>query len=382
MLKIAHLVHPGDVPPTSDLVAAQPVTFASMVAARDFAIGTVEVELLAVKLNDELPVVPDAFRWLPDLERCVADVADFRQPRKLALVADLLERLYEHTDAEYVIYTNVDIALQPHFYLTVASIIESGVDGFTINRRTISNRHSTPDALPMMYAEVGEPHPGYDCFVCRRDALPGYRMAGICIGSGWIGRALRLNLKIGAERYEDYPDLHATFHIGNERAWWSASAREYWYYNAREYRRALRDLADNAKACAMPEYEEACRLTEDAGQAEYLEKSWARKGLEFHKTQAGSSRVLALRTGGAIGFCRSIRVLQHAFPGISVEGGERGLRTPVAGTARAGAACLRWVTGRYTDLVVVQDEGVPESRMIRCLRRICGPRLHVIEHSD
>ena len=63
--------------------------------------------------------------------------------RKLPLLADIIERLYENSDAEWLIYTNVDIAVQPHFYESVASIIgdaRSNLDPRLADMRKF-NRH-------------------------------------------------------------------------------------------------------------------------------------------------------------------------------------------------------------------------------------------------
>jgi hypothetical protein len=79
MLRIAHVIHPGEVPKTSDLAIAQPITFASMSAARDHAAGKVDVALYAVKYRDESPVVPDGFGRLPELERSAKDLRKTRE---------------------------------------------------------------------------------------------------------------------------------------------------------------------------------------------------------------------------------------------------------------------------------------------------------------
>ena len=106
------------------------------------------------------------------------------------MIRDILDRLYAASDADYFIYTNVDIALMPHFYTAVTQLIETGVDAMVINRRTIAKSPSDPAHLPLMWAQVGEKHPGYDCFVFRRDAYPNFDLGTACIGANWIGRVL------------------------------------------------------------------------------------------------------------------------------------------------------------------------------------------------
>jgi len=238
--RIAHIVHPVVVAPASDLVVAQPVTFATMDHAREFARGAVAVELFAVQYHDEerLPL-PGAFRRTPDLTRSVLDIGKFRKSRKLALIKDILDALYAASAAEYLIYTNVDIALQPYFYATAAALIARGHDAFIVNRRTIRDLYRDPADIPLMYAELGEPHRGWDCFVFDRRLYPRFMLGTACIGTDWIGRMMIANLAALAKKFHVFKDLHATFHIGNEKAWSSGDVRDYAEHNKNECRRTL-----------------------------------------------------------------------------------------------------------------------------------------------
>jgi hypothetical protein len=239
MNRIAHIVHPVVVPPESDLVVAQPITFESMRVAQSYAKGHVDVSLLGVKYADEEPEWPSGFQHVPDLERSVRDVATFKCDRKLAILDDIVSRLVAASDAEYLIYTNVDIAVQPYFYCTVSQMIDSGLDAFTINRRTISDTFSHVEDLPRLYAEVGEPHPGYDCFVFRRDAYANYQLGLTCVGSNWIGRLMLTNLICGSSRFEEFRDEHLTFHIGDPMPWRTREYEDYAAHNNEQVGLAL-----------------------------------------------------------------------------------------------------------------------------------------------
>ncbi len=85
IIKIAHIIHPVIVAPTSDLVIAQPITFETMHAAQAFAgtRGDVKVQLYAVQYFDEerFPL-PKSFIRTRDLTRSVVDVGAFRVKRK------------------------------------------------------------------------------------------------------------------------------------------------------------------------------------------------------------------------------------------------------------------------------------------------------------
>src|SRR5688572_15475844 len=115
MLSFAHIVNPVIVPETSDLFFAQPITFETMRRARAAAQEVAEVALLTAQYPEDRPLVPDDFVATPDLERSALDLGEFKIPRKLPLVRDILDRLYESApQADFLIYTNVDIAVMPH----------------------------------------------------------------------------------------------------------------------------------------------------------------------------------------------------------------------------------------------------------------------------
>jgi hypothetical protein len=243
MRTIAHMVNPVSAPPSSDLRVAQPVTFESMRAAQRFAAGRVGVRLLAAAYPEDRAAMPEGFETAPDLDRSVLDFGNFAVPRKLPLFADILDRLYAASEGcEYLIYTNVDIALMPSFYLTVDRLIADGYDAFVINRRTIPNTYTSPEQLGLMYAEVGEIHPGRDCFIFPRAAYPSYCLARICIGAVWVGRALALNMMAHALRYQSFTDLHATFHIGDDRVHTRPELAEYRTYNRGEMKTVVAEV--------------------------------------------------------------------------------------------------------------------------------------------
>ncbi|MBX3010666.1 MAG: hypothetical protein KF832_04130 [Caldilineaceae bacterium] len=236
---IAHIIHPGLVEPTSDLTIAQPITFATMQTAQRIAYHQVDVQLFYTQYADEAITPLAGFQRTPDLTRSVLTIGRFQQKRKLALLSDILDRLYAATEAEYLIYTNVDIALQPHFYLAVDQLLAQGYDALIINRRTISATFQQVAEIPLMYAQVGEPHPGHDCFIFKRAVYTRYQLGDICIGASRVGAALALNLVYHAEHFQEFTDLHLTFHLGNKQAWRLASVQDYRHHNDAQYHRIL-----------------------------------------------------------------------------------------------------------------------------------------------
>jgi hypothetical protein len=239
MIEIAHIVNPVVVGESSDLYIAQPITFETMRLAQSFAQGQGDVTLFTAQYPEDHPMVPEGFHITPDLERSVLDLGAFEHKRKLPLIKDVLDRLYEATTADYLVYTNVDIALQPCFYLAVSRLIDLGFDALVITRRSITPTYQRLQDIPLMFGEIGERHPGFDCFVFKRSVYPDYFLASACIGAGRVGKVLLLNLIVHATKFGLFKGLHLTFHLGDERVWRS-SHEAYLLHNERELRKVLK----------------------------------------------------------------------------------------------------------------------------------------------
>jgi len=110
-MRLAHIVNPVAVGETSDLFTAQPITFQTMVEAKRYAAPRVPVELFTAQFAEDRGLAPAEFVATPDLDRSIRDCGDFKQSKKLPLIKDILDRLYEATAAEHLIYTNVDIGV-------------------------------------------------------------------------------------------------------------------------------------------------------------------------------------------------------------------------------------------------------------------------------
>ena len=278
MLTIAHIVNPVLVGNQSDLFSAQPITFRTMQVARQFAQEKVEVCPYAAHFEEDKPVIPAHLKQTPALEGSVLDMGTFDVQRKLPFLSDILDRLYAATDADYLIYSNVDIALMPAFYTAIEQIIASGCDAFVINRRTIDNRYR-PDQLPLMYADVGEKHPGHDCFVFRRDVYPAYELGKVCVGIRHVGRVLLWNMACYARQFHEFKDMHLTFHLGNDKVWRSDKYADYTQHNEREAMSVLAAL--EAKYGPFDQHDVLRPYVIDLQPADMVRriKSWTRRGL-------------------------------------------------------------------------------------------------------
>lgn len=250
-LRLAHLVNPVRVGPESDLFVAQPVTFATMLQARNATPSDISVILLATGFPQDLEDLPEGILATPPLERSIRDLPGFNAShRPLPFLADILDRLLEASDAEALVYSNVDIAVLPEFYSVVAGYLRRGYDAFVINRRTISDQFTSPDQIPDMIRQArngGTPHPGYDCFVFQRCLAGRFNLGHACIGANWSGRVLLANMVRHSRRFQEFRDLRLTFHIGDRRDWSRDQHNPYNQHNATELSRLLGPLSRGAK---------------------------------------------------------------------------------------------------------------------------------------
>lgn len=127
--------------------------------------------------------------------------------------------------ADYLIYTNADICVQPYFYEWMDQQLRMHPGAHIINRRTLPVPARPIDTVPLSdyYAMVGMPHPGLDCFVFPMEWLPEIKLHDIVIGRPPVGTTLATCLvNIAAEKkklFMIHENLHLTFHIGDEQPW-------------------------------------------------------------------------------------------------------------------------------------------------------------------
>lgn len=255
MPKIAHIINPAKVDSSSELYTDQPITFETMRRAKEFAGEKVEVEFFTAQFPEDHTIIPSYFIKTPDLNSDVTDTGSFTNKRRLPLIKDILDNLYSATDAEYLIYTNVDIALMPRFYLAVNEFIEMGYDAFIINRRRISPRYTKVEEIHLMYSEIGKAHPGLDCFVFHRSIYEKMILGNICIGIPEFEKALSYNMFCFSRNFKLFADEHLTFHIGDIifKKW---GDKEYYSHNRGEFKKILRQLMPHFDVRNLPHADE------------------------------------------------------------------------------------------------------------------------------
>ena len=244
-IRIAHLINPVKVTEDRDLYWQQPIVFESMEKAWNFSsIRDVDIEQFACFYPEDEEVVPEYFTKLPPLERSTE--GKFKTSRKLPYFKDMIDRLYEASDADYFIQTNADIILQPYFYELVKRLIESGQDSFCINKRIIPESFKD-GSLPEMWAYQGHDHAGLDCFIFRREIYPKFDMGEVVMGSAWSEATIMTNMIAYSKNFDVYKKTNATLHLGDRRIWLPHAQNEYRIQNTNEFARVLKKLGKKNK---------------------------------------------------------------------------------------------------------------------------------------
>lgn len=213
---IIHIINPIALPEGAELARAQKITFESIQNALQFYSGDFKVEVVMTGFTEDKKVFPANFVALSSLQSSMQDKLPEAKGKKLPFIAEILQKTNEilhFQDDDFIIYTNIDIALQPYFYDTICAYLKAGHDALIINRRRLSKRFFDL-TLTEMYAEIGYSHPGFDCFVFTKKALKNFLLEDICIGIPFLEVSLLHNILSFAENPLYVPDKHLTFHLG------------------------------------------------------------------------------------------------------------------------------------------------------------------------
>jgi hypothetical protein len=219
-----HIINPFPCPENSEHGIASAITYESLrIAVEEARKHGIQIEVKAVVLHgDEIAIKPPA-ELSGLLERTVQDIRPLHPKRAYPLISDILRIGAESTDCDYLIFTNMDIAVQPDFYRQLNHIVENRFEPgtpFTIYRRNIPSRFNSIDQLPEMYRENGQVAYGYDCFVFPKSYVAQLDLGNCCIGAAHFDYLLFIALDaVSGFRVKRINDLSLTFHIGNDIAW-------------------------------------------------------------------------------------------------------------------------------------------------------------------
>jgi hypothetical protein len=243
-MKIAHIVNLLTPREGSDLVLAQQVTLESLRRAKQAA-ANIDVNLLSAQYAEDRSEVPEWFTPTENLRNSSLDHEQFLDKRKLPSLEEIWMRLLSNSEgADYIIYSNVDIAVKPKFYSRVAELMSEGWEAISITRRTLSSDYSKVEEIDEMFLDEGLPHPGDDCFVIRRDCAGRLKISDAFIGVAWFDKILLINLA-WRTLFKKYYDEHITFHIGDDRTWLNPKAKTVADWNKSLLRNLIVDLEQN-----------------------------------------------------------------------------------------------------------------------------------------
>ena len=212
-MKLGHIINTVKVEENPNLFSLQEVTLKSMVDAKAYFKGG-KVDLFAIQEERPIQGHPE-FNSLPSLQQSVCDFLP-NVTKPLPLIQEILDAAKDHISCDYLIYTNCDIILTPHFYESVAYYLNKGHDALVINRQRVSIALDRTDDLPAIFADKGMVHPGFDCFVFSPDLLQSIDMDTICLGVPFIGVGLAHWVFSLSENPLFLPDANLTRHIGLE----------------------------------------------------------------------------------------------------------------------------------------------------------------------
>jgi len=188
-----------------------------------------EIDLIK---KDELPIIPETFEVVSiqsDINGNL-DLGLGNQVRPLPLIRNIIQKVYDITNdnkADFFVYTNADIHLTSDFYEHVFKLIRSGNGHFCLNRSTVAickdirvyhmNLERDYGKIKKV-VEMGESHPGYDCFVFFRSKF--LKIAEILsdafLGYTPIGTVFHHALKQTHWSFRVFDKENITYHIGND----------------------------------------------------------------------------------------------------------------------------------------------------------------------
>jgi len=240
-MKFFHIINPYQAPEDSEEKATQDKTIESLVNAYEYAREFVDVKLV-MKVD---PEEADYFRLRFDYDfvefseiKLTSDMLgqNFNVERKLPVLSDLVD-LTEieksggcNIDEDFVVFTNMDICVQPFFYTELAKNICAGFDCFVVNRRTV-DKSLLYKSLLESYASDGAKHIGHDCFVLPMRQLKEFYLKDHILGIGFVFRPFLLNCILNSNNFKEFDDAYLTFHFGDDMEWKSDKYSDYLEHN-------------------------------------------------------------------------------------------------------------------------------------------------------
>ena len=237
MTKLVHILNPVSRPRSDTLGYAQEISFLGIREACKLIPRDLQVLYAATYYKDEQIELPSFFENQFLLKRSVYDMGDFPVYRRLPLIADIMS-FARTIQADYYLYTNIDIALQPHFYSFIWPYLSNGYEGLIINRRRIPQLRGSYSELSAYSTRRGRPHPGFDCFLMSASVVDQLVLGEICVGVPFVGVAMAHNIFAYARPWKLFAYEDLSFHIGMEI--YKPQLHSYYWHNRREFFKKVR----------------------------------------------------------------------------------------------------------------------------------------------
>ncbi len=223
VVSFTHVLNPFPARVGSPHAVASRVTWMSLRVAYEAAVKQgIAVTCRAVVLRGDESAIEAPASETAYLTRTVQDIASLSPKRPLPLIADILAVGSLKASTSHIIFSNMDIAVQPYFYGELYAFIIDKVGletPFTVSRVNI-NADFADKPLDEMYAASGPVGQGYDCFVIPADMLGALDLGGCCIGAPHFDNLLVMELDLLApEGIKSMGAERLTFHLGNDIAW-------------------------------------------------------------------------------------------------------------------------------------------------------------------
>jgi hypothetical protein len=158
------------------------------------------------------------------LSRTIQDIVTLTPPRPFPLISDILSAGAMDSKNTHIIFSNMDIAVQPDFYVALNNIcchIVGRDVPFTVPRINIDAALVNGD-LSDMYKASGPLGVGFDCFVIPCGLIRQLDLGTCCIGAPHFDQMLLIALDVlSGYKVRRLYDQRLTFHLGNDIAWTS-----------------------------------------------------------------------------------------------------------------------------------------------------------------
>jgi hypothetical protein len=250
-LRLTHLLNLVSQDDNPQLFKVQKLTLQTVEAALSATEKQIEVKVCSAQFEDAVSCLPHFVSPTTPLSQHAAQNTSLATRARLPLISEILGKLREDSSATHFIFSNTDICLMPSFYNAAAAYLQQGYDAVIINRRRIRSAFLDEKDLNLLYAEAGETHTGYDCFIFSRQIFEKFVLSDIYIGVPPAGNDIFYNIMAFAEKPVLLTEKHLTFHVGMDlvKEWGSAELNR---YNAAQFKSLLHKLYPHLQIGKFP----------------------------------------------------------------------------------------------------------------------------------